>query len=287
MFMRHRISGATRPFWTRNLRNVQISLTKSLNFVIIWWNCFAMDTDMVEMIANDASMTSDLETVYCFRLGGDNCFKVGRTKNSPEDRKRGFSTGSPVKCNLYRKIETGYAPELEKCIHLFLDPKRAENGEIFYVTAQELDDAVDRAVAFVQKSQPLLCEANRLRGQKLLNAMLVEPTSEMFQIYRELRAKRHEKNLIEQQIAFLESQIQVAIGNNSGMRGIASWRWTDRWTMDMERFKKEQDALYQEYKRNSGSRRFCLERIDLTKAQLGVICTGALGSRAGFANEPR
>ena len=210
--------------------------------------------------------TMGLENVYCFQLGSDDCFKVGRTKNSPEERKLGFSTCSPVKLNLYKKIETHYAGELEKCIHQLLDEKRAENGEVFHVTANELDDAVNRAVDFIEKSQPFVREANRLRRQKPLSTTWVRPSSEMLQIYRELRAYRREKFFIEQRIAFLESQIQVAIGGTLGMEGIASWAWTDRWTIDTDRFKKEQESLYEQYKRSSGGRRFCLERIDLTKS---------------------
>lgn len=209
--------------------------------------------------------TFELENVYCLQLGCGNCFKVGRTKNSPADRRRGVATGSPEKLNLYKEIPTEYAPELERYIHQLLDEKRAENGEYFHVTEQELNDAVNRAVAFVEKAQPLVGEANRLRGQKLLSATLVEPSDEMFRIYRELRTLRREKYFIEQRIVFLESRIQVAIGDNWGMRDIASWKWMDRWTVDIKRFKKEQDALYQEYKRNSGSRRFCLETINLTR----------------------
>lgn len=75
---------------------------------------------MVEIIGSEATLPGGLESVYCFQLGWGDCFKIGRTKNSPEDRKRGFSTGSPVKLNLYRAIETEYAPELETCIHQLL-----------------------------------------------------------------------------------------------------------------------------------------------------------------------
>ncbi len=111
-------------------------------------------------------MASELEHVYCYQLGRGDCFKVGRTKNDPEERKRGFAAGSPVKLTLYRKIETEYPSSLEKYIHQLLDERRAENGEIFNVTAQELDDAVDRAVAFVEEFQPLLHEADNLRRNR-------------------------------------------------------------------------------------------------------------------------
>jgi len=203
--------------------------------------------------------------VYCYQVGCGDCFKVGWTRNNPEERRRGFATGSPVNLNLYKEIETEYPSELETYIHQLLDEKRTENGEFFKVTAQELDGAIRCAVAFVEEFQPLFRQADKLRRNQP-NDTMVESSAEMLRTYRELRALRSQRYLIEQHIAFLESKIQVAIGDSSGMRGIASWKWMDRWTMDMARFRREQDALYQAYKRNSGSRRFRLEGIDLTRA---------------------
>jgi hypothetical protein len=221
---------------------------------------------MTKTIQSEYPEPGEVESVYCFQLGDSDCFKVGRTKNSPEDRKRGFSTGSSERFRLYRAIKTEYARELETYIHQLLDTRRAENGEFFHVSAQVLDLAVDDARAFVEKAQPLICQAERLRKEKPLNEVLVEPYNEMFLVYERLRKVRRDRYLIEQEIAFLESTIQVAIGRNAAMREIASWKWTDHWAMDMDRFKKEQDVLYQQYKRNSGYRRFSLERTDLTKA---------------------
>jgi predicted phage-related endonuclease len=45
---------------------------------------------------------------------------------------------------------------------------------------------------------------------------------------------------------------------------VASWKWVERWTMDIERFKNEREDLYEQYKRNSSARVFRLERVDLT-----------------------
>jgi hypothetical protein len=225
---------------------------------------------MTEPIEYEVPVSKDLGNVYCFQVGDSDCFKVGRTKNSPEDRKRGFSIGSSEKFRLYRTIETEYAGRLEKYIHHLLDSRRAENGEFFHVTARELDRSVEDARAFVETALPLICQAEQLRREEPLNEVLVEPSQEMFQIYQRLRRVRRDRYLIEQEIDFLESLIQVAIGRNAGMREIASWKWTDHCTFDMDRFKQEEDALYQQlyqkYKRNSGYRRFSLERVDLTKA---------------------
>jgi len=70
-----------------------------------------------------------------------------------------------------------------------------------------------------------------------------------------------QKYLIEKQMLLLESKIQVAIGARCGMKGVASWKWVERWTMYIERLKKEQDDPY---KSDSSALVFRLERVDLT-----------------------
>jgi hypothetical protein len=210
-------------------------------------------------------MAPELKHVYCYQVGSDNCYKIGRTKNPPDERMRGFATGSPVRFTLYRDIKTENSSGLEKYIHHLLDPKRAENGEFFNVDAQELDDAVDQAVTFMEEFQPLRREANKLRRHSRPNHTTVSPSEEMRQIYKLLRKLTRDRYFIEQRIELLASKIQVAIGDNDRMEGVASWKWRDRWTINTDRFKREQSALYEDYKRNSGGRIFQLERVDLTK----------------------
>jgi Meiotically up-regulated gene 113 len=209
-------------------------------------------------------MPSALTHVYCYQIGSDNCFKVGHTKSLPEKRMRGWATGSPRKPGPYRDVSTEDALALERYIHQLLDAKRAENGEFFYVTPQELDDAVDQAVAFMKECQPLFREVKKL-SRKKPNSSIVDPPDEMTEVYRQLREANRDRFLLDRRIELLESKVQVLIGENLGMRGIASWKWVDRWTMDIKRFKKEQEKLYEKYKRDSGGRRFCLAKVDLTR----------------------
>jgi Meiotically up-regulated gene 113 len=225
---------------------------------------------MIEPIECEPPVSKERGNVYCFQLGDSDCFKVGRTKNSPEDRQRGFSTGSSEKFKLYKTIPTEYAGKLEQRIHQLLDSRRAENGEFFNVTARQLDLAVEDAQAFVETTQPVICQAEQLRKQKPLSESLVEPSQEMVEIYQRLRKVRRDRYLIEQEIDFLESMIQVAIGRNAGMREIASWKWIDYHPFDVAQFKQEEDGLYkqlyQKYQHDSSYRKFSLERVDLTKA---------------------
>jgi len=196
--------------------------------------------------------------VYCFhyQIGSGNCYKVGLTKNPPEMRLKGLATGSPVRPTLYRTVETEDARRLEKYIHKLLDAKRA-NGEFFFVTQQALNDAVDKAEAFVKECQQVLPEAKKLRRRKP-NDTMAEPSGEMPAIYRQLREAMSKKFLLDQRIEFLVSKVQVAIGENRGMKGVATWQWEDRPWFDQKRFQEEHKTLYEEYARDSGCRKFRL-----------------------------
>lgn len=205
--------------------------------------------------------------VYCFRLGSQDCYKIGLTQNTPAKRMRGFATGSPSRFTEYRVEATEYPRALEKHIHALLSTKRAENGEFFYATREEVDSAFDRAVVFVREFQPLVAAVEKLREQRPPDTV-AEPTDEIKHAYRELRTARRDRLLLDQRIEFLESKIQVAIGQNRMMKGIASWEWVDNWQLDLTAFKdaepEEYGRLYGQYKRNSGTRRFVLEKVDLT-----------------------
>ena len=124
--------------------------------------------------------------VYCFRVGKDDCFKVGRTKSAPERRLRSVSVGSSQKLTLHRKLETDDAPRLEKHPHWLLDSGRAPNGEFFNVSDADLDAAIETANAFVTGSAPARRDAKKLRRVKPVGQM-VEPSAKALSLHRALR----------------------------------------------------------------------------------------------------
>ena len=205
---------------------------------------------------------AELKHVYIYSVGS-NCYKIGRTKHTPEKRKRGWATGSPVKPKLYRDVLTEHPSALENYIHHDLDLKRRENGEFFNVAEDELDAAVNRAEAFTQELQPLFHEAKRLSRKKPTDEML-DPTDHVRDLYRRLQEASREKYLLDRQIELLVSRVKIAIGENRGIEGVASWDWQERSTMDVKRFQKEHPVLYEEYKRDSSCRVFRPERVDLS-----------------------
>jgi hypothetical protein len=195
--------------------------------------------------------------VYCFRVGSTNCFKVGRTINNPRERKKEVSIGSPRKLTLYRDVPTETPSKLEKYIHKLLEMKRAENGEFFNVTAFELDDAIEKALAFLDSALPLFDKAKGFRKTKPNDRML-EPSKSDRTIYRQLRESQKELFFLEQKILLLQSQLQIAIGQNLGLKGIARWQWQEALRFNIRLFKEERPELYEKYKRISATRYFRL-----------------------------
>jgi Meiotically up-regulated gene 113 len=210
-----------------------------------------------------------LRNVYCFQVGSEDCYKIGLTKNPPGKRLRGFQTGSPAKFTLVRMETTDHPHAMEKHIHGLLSAKRAENGEFFYGTRMEIDAAFDHALRFVAVLYPLLADAETYKAQKP-SPTLLPATDDLRDTYIQLKAALRERLLLEQKILLLESTLQVVIGGNAGIDGIASWNWIDNWQFDVATFKAKEpnayEALYAQYKHNAGGRRFCLARGNLKKA---------------------
>lgn len=196
--------------------------------------------------------------VYCYRVGSQDCFKVGRTRNAPHKRKMGLSTGSPHVLELYREVPTDDAPSLEKYIHWLLDPKRAANGEFFNVSQQELDNAIEEARSFRNEALPALQEAKKLKRKRPTNR-IVEPTGEHVLLHRALRDAERQRFLVEQRIAILQSKLQIAIGEDLAIRGIASWKWREQSILDQGLLRKEQPkSFFERYCKVSASRIFRL-----------------------------
>ena len=196
--------------------------------------------------------------VYCFRVGAEDCFKVGRTKSDSKQRKDNVSVGSPHKLTLYREIQTEYASKLERFIHELLELQRADNGEFFYVTSSELDDAIEHALAFLSTALPLLDKAAKLQKTKP-NDETLEPSAHDLELYNQLRDAQKELFFLKQKVILLQSQIKIAIGANLGIRGIASWRWQETARFNLTVFKAEQPEIYERYRRVSESRVFRIE----------------------------
>jgi hypothetical protein len=202
--------------------------------------------------------------VYFYQFNSEDCYKIGKTANeNPEKRKQAYRSGVAGKLTFRLKIFSEDMSLLETYIHWILDHGRTENREVFRVGWQEVETAIEQALAFMV-NEPFLRDADSLRTVTPKDTF-VDPSPEMFEVYRQLRKEARELFLLERSIDVLQAKIAVAIGENSGMTGIASWAWQPRAGFNMDDFKADHPDLYEKYRLDSGSRRFVPEDVDLTK----------------------
>jgi hypothetical protein len=139
-----------------------------------------------------------------------------------------------------------------------LDAQRAANGEFFNVSAEELDRAIKEAESFLEDRAPVLQEATKLRKRRPINHVL-EPSKTTLSLHRELRDVVRQAFLLEQRILLLQCRIQLAIGENLGIRDIASWKWQEQWRLDQEALKREMPKVFDRFKVRLSFRVFRLE----------------------------
>jgi len=196
--------------------------------------------------------------VYCLRVGSLNRFKIGRTKGSAERRRKSVSVGSPDKLSIWREITTEHAPALETYLHHFLALNRTPNGEFFDVSEKDLETAIATAISAVSELKPIVNAAQRLR-RKRPSGELAPASPATLEMRDELRQAKREMFLLEQRIQLLEGKLQLEIGENTGIAGIAIWKWREKWDLDAKRLRRELPDIYEHYKRDASSRIFRLE----------------------------
>ncbi len=196
--------------------------------------------------------------VYCYQVASSDCFKIGRTRNTAVKRLNNVSTGSWKKLSIYREIITDQPVHLEKQIHRLLDVHRAENGEYFNVTKPQLDNAVEEAEVFLTANLPIIQQAKKLQHQKPRGTALRLADEEIKALHRDLKEAVRQSFFLAQHIELLQSKLQIAIGDDLGIDGVALWKWRETVTLNSKLFKSEEPELFEKYKRMSATRCFRL-----------------------------
>lgn len=200
-----------------------------------------------------------MKEVYVFQVGTLDCYKVGFTRAGGDQRKKNVSTGSPEKLTKIRSIETEEHSVLENYVHNTLDHKRAPNGEFFNCKIDEIDEAINNGLKYIENDLPKIKESDSYKDKEP-NDVIVPASSEIVNVYEELRKAKQQEFFIKQKINSLESAIKCSIGQNLGVEGIASWKWILSDKLDTSGLKEKYPDIVSEFTQKSGARRFSLER---------------------------
>ncbi len=183
--------------------------------------------------------------LYCIRVGSEDCFKIGHS-TSPDLRIQNLSTGSNQRLTTERLIPSTDAKATENYVHALLAAKRRDVGEFFDISLQEFDAAVKFAGTQLTLREPIIQAARTLRRKKPTGKMH-PPSSEELKLCRELKIARAEAYLLAQEIDTLEARIQLSIGDNDGLEGIASWKWVEQQRFRLDLFREKHPRLFRRY----------------------------------------
>ena len=187
-----------------------------------------------------------MATVYFFKVGDKELFKIGKTTGDPEKRLKAVSTGSAYPLEIYKLIEHEAHSKLEVFLHKHFKDDRADNGEFFFIPLSEIDNKIENALLAFEESQEKLNKIEELKTMQNIDTVLA-PTPEAVEIYNNLiDVKTKIKNLKEEQEK-LENQLLLIIDENEGIQDIATWKTQSREQFDKQRYKEEHPEEYSNY----------------------------------------
>ena len=196
--------------------------------------------------------------VYVFQSGDGNYFKIGRTKDEIEKRRKALSTGNPKELKLFDHIETDYDSEVEKYLHKKLYKYYSAEGdakEFYLVEPGILKEAIDDAREYEQGFLPLKQEAKELAKEDS-NGEYADPDDQVLEMYRKLIDIRGQMDWLKIKSEILETKIKNRIRQMDGIKGIASWKTQVRFDFNKAKFEEHYPELHEKKKKKKKVRAF-------------------------------
>lgn len=187
-----------------------------------------------------------MATVYFFKVGDKELFKIGKTTGDPEKRLKAVSTGSAYSLEIFKLIEHELHSKLEVFLHKFFKEDRAENGEFFFIPLSDFDNRVENALQAFEKLQNELNQIEDFKNIKN-NDTVLDDTQEANEIYNDLLNINFKIKDLKEEQEKLENKLRLIIGENQGIKDIATWKTQTREQFDKKRYEEEHPEEYLEY----------------------------------------
>jgi len=187
-----------------------------------------------------------LATVYFFKVGDKELFKIGKTTGDPEKRLKAVSTGSAYPLEIFKLIEHEAHSKLEVFLHKYFKNDRADNGEFFFIPLSEIDTRIENALLAFEESQEKIKKIEELKTIQNKDT-IIEPTMEAIEIYNKLIIVKTKIKELKEEQEKLENDLLLIIDENEGIQDIATWKTQSREHFDKQRYKEEHPEEYIDY----------------------------------------
>jgi len=194
--------------------------------------------------------------VYVLRNGNEDVFKIGRTRQDVDSRRRGLATGNPHPLTTFDVIETEHEALCERLLHRRLRSRRV-SGEFFAIVPAELEAAIRETRELLADLVASQKEVRHL-AQEESDGLVLKPGSAEWSLYQNLLEVREAQDHYAFQRELLENKLKLTIGHAEGLEGIAMWKTQERRQFDEASFRLERPEMFQTYVKSPRLRVFRL-----------------------------
>lgn len=198
-----------------------------------------------------------MASVYFFRNGDEDLFKIGITRGAVEDRRKALSTGNPNGLVEFAQIETPNASATETFAHRWIESRRCPGDarEFFALTAEEAEGHVRLTTDFATNTLPRRQEIAELAKLQSDERAIV-PGEEEAVLYRKLVAVRQQQYRLAIEEEQLQDSLKLRMGGAGAIAGHVTWKTETRRTLDTGGLKETHFDIYTQFVRESHSRPF-------------------------------
>ena len=198
--------------------------------------------------------------VYIFQSGEENIFKIGRTKNDVEKRRKALSTGNPKELKVFDIIETDHDSDVENYLHkkfYIYYSQEGDSKEFYILEKEELKLGIIDAREYEKKIIPIKMVAQKYNST-ISNGIYLDNNDEILELKKDLYEIKGQMNWLKVKNDILESRLKEIIGSNEGIKNVASWKTVSRFDFNKTKFKIEHPELHDKFSEEKNIRTFKL-----------------------------
>jgi len=187
-------------------------------------------------------------------------FKIGYTKDEPKKRLKALQTGNPIlriyKTMEFEEKEAKYIEGwLQKC-HMASKITGSSGTEFVKINEEELECSITEAIVFSKQYFKSESDIDDTINISSTSGELLSPTDEDLKILGEINALTGEIYLLGEKKKLLINRLKKRIMGSEGIGEVATWSFSSKTSLDIERIKQEAPKVFKKYSRVTNVRTF-------------------------------
>lgn len=198
-----------------------------------------------------------MATVYFFRHGHEDRFKIGITRGDVEARRKHLSTGNPTGLVEFAQIETPNASATETFAHNWIESRRCSGDakEFYALTEEEAEIHVALTAQFATSTLPIRQKVEEVAKLQSCDRAII-PGEREATICQELAEVDEQIYRLSMRKEMLTSSLKLTMGDAREITDLVTWKTEVRHRLDNAAVKERHLDIYTECQVESRCRPF-------------------------------